>query len=1533
MKQVIFRWSSLALTIAFIFISMAGCIQNTQHLSSTASITHYRDIPGITDYQIAAIDALRAEGTPLIYASARSTELYETHDGSLAGYTVLLCDWLSGFFDIQFKPVIQGLGAMLENLESGEISFATLSATPERRETYYMADIAQRSIIMLRVEGSPSLITIRQGRLPRYIFTEGSVMTDLARAALEPGSYESVTVPDEDSAYEALKNGQGDAFIATNTLEAAFDRHGDIYAEDFLPLIFQPAAMSAANSELKPIIDLVVKALESGAYEHLTELYRQGYQDYRAHKFLMMLSEAETEYLRDNPVIPYATQYMSYPMSFFNTNSGKWEGAVFDIMDEISLLSGLEFEMVHDHTAELYELTRLLEDGTAYFMPNLIYSPERGQRFIWTEYIYQTDRFALLSKQSYPHVQLNDIPFERVGFARGSAFEDMFWHWFPDALYATEYPTTDDAFLALDRGEVDLVLSSQLRLTALTNYYELSDYKPNYLFNASFDATFGFNREQTVLCSIIDKALPMIDTDRIVQQWSYRTYGIEAMRLRAQRPWLIGATALSLTMLALILVMFRRKRAMTSKLRMAVDEAHEANTLKDVSINELQRTAMQLEAVIDNYPGMIYYVDQNETVVLSNGLQFEGLLAKGSQFTGKKVRDVRFDDAALNHMHTNLIKYIRDAFPGKALDYTQAVGTNVYRIRTTPVNFNDGVATNVLVCLDNVTEMASLTAIMESILNSINLIIYVTVPHTGEILFMNDYMRKHFGFGDDVIGKACYKLMRGMDELCDFCPCHKLDINPNMTIEWETRRPLTNRIYQNLNKYISWPDGQTVHLQQSIDVTEMIAAKEQAEQGSRAKSDFLAKMSHEIRTPMNAIIGLTELALRERNLDAVLEHAVDVKHASVALLSIIDDILDFSKIETGNLEIVSADYSVSSLINDVVSIIRMRDIDSQIRFAVNLDSNIPTTLFGDETRIRQALLNILNNAFKYTEKGFVSLTAHGEYISDDTINIVFEVKDSGRGIKSEDIVHLFDDFTQFDIEKNKGIKGVGLGLAITHSIVVAMNGNISVDSVYGEGSTFTIRLPQRYQVRDRVAALRNPGEINVLIYEQQELYADSLSYTFKNLSVECALVSDNSELYEKLDSLAYNYLFISHDLYAKNKDIILKFGDRIRVVALTEFGEDVINNNLNVLSMPVYCVQAADILNGASVFSYDYYSPVVKFTAPAARILIVDDINTNLKVAQGLMLPYSMQIDLCNSGMDAINAIQSKDYDLVFMDHKMPEMDGIEATERIRQMGADDPYYENVPIVALTANAVSGIKDMLLKNGFDDFLSKPIDSVKLADILEKWIPKSKQERVETQAVEIDAKKDTGFVISGVDVQKGISRSGGTMEIYLDALASFYQDGFERIAEIEKCLDAGNLELYTVHTHGIKSALALIGADVLSRDAYDLEMAGHRKDLSFINMHNNDFLQRLKTLLDNVDSLRSEDVTDAKIDMDALKATLTELSTALDAFDAGKMNRIPSLLLNMTKGTDLSAFAMELSDNILMGEYDNASALIERFIGP
>lgn len=517
--------------------------------------------------------------------------------------------------------------------------------------------------------------------------------------------------------------------------------------------------------------------------------------------------------------------------------------------------------------------------------------------------------------------------------------------------------------------------------------------------------------------------------------------------------------------------------------------------------------------------------------------------------------------------------------------------------------------------------------------------------------------------------------------------------------------------------------------------TKLENARREADAANHSKSLFLAKMSHEIRTPINAIIGMNEMILREEDRQDIIDYGMDVKRSAYSLLSTINDILDLSKIESGKMELVFAEYDVSTLLHDIVNMISMKAKDKGLEIKLSLDEQLPSKLYGDDVRLRQILINLLNNAVKYTDTGSVTLSVSGE-IQDSKVKLYFEVKDTGIGIKKEDLNKLFAEFERIEEKRNRNIEGTGLGISITTQLLTMMDSQLKVDSVYGEGSKFYFHLWQNIVDKEPI------GDIEERIREQ------------------------------------------------------------------------------------------------AVEYSYE-----VSFVAPEAKILVVDDNQVNRKVFFNLLKEQQMEIHEAAGGFACLDMITKQPYDIIFLDHMMPDLDGVETIKKMHAL--DNNLCKETPVIALTANALSGAKEMYLDIGFSDYLSKPFQPEKLEEMLLQYLPKEKVIAVDTSDLPKKKKRDkiSNFTdqefpdIEGMD-WKYAAIIQPNAESLLDTILMFtsmikydaqvlkqnYNILLEMLAtkpsESEEVLEAWRQ--YRVKVHAMKTSAAMIGAVSLSSFARLLE---------------------------------------------------------------------------------------------------------------
>ena len=578
---------------------------------------------------------------------------------------------------------------------------------------------------------------------------------------------------------------------------------------------------------------------------------------------------------------------------------------------------------------------------------------------------------------------------------------------------------------------------------------------------------------------------------------------------------------------------------------------------------------------------------------------------------------------------------------------------------------------------------------------------------------------------------------------------------------------------------------------------ELQAARNAVEKAENARDIFLANMSHELRTPINTILGLNELILRESQEEAVKEYARDIRQAGNILLALVSDILDFSKLEADKMELTEGIYDVSSLLNDLINSISVQQRRKKLDLVLEIAQDVPYKLFGDEIHIRQIIGNLLSNAVRYTEKGKITLHLSWKEVTKDSIEIYVIVKDTGIGIKDEDIPKLFKAFQRMDSTIRSKDDRTGLGLAITQRLIEMMGGKLEVQSVYGKGSAFSFKIIQKVVDREPL------GD-----FEKQ--YRESLR------SIE------------------------------------------------------------------------------------DYHE---KFIAPMGRILIVDDNAMNLAVAQGLLKGTRLQIDVAASGEECLELIKRKTYHLICMDHMMPVMDGVQTLHAIRALEGNPS--RDIPVIALTANAVAGARELYLKEGFQDYLTKPIDADKFENMLIEYLPdnvvyltnnREVSDEFEPQDAEEFDIRESQLYLMGFNLRNGLRYMGGDKSLYGKVLHDFHSILQEKETALKDFLQKGDMPGYTIIVHSLKGNARSVGADDLADEAFELEKmakAGQLEDVSvrspilfsmMKNMRNSLRVYLETEAAEEEKAQTGETAVEVKITEEDWVRALQELAARLDDFD-------------------------------------------------
>jgi len=935
------------LLLCFITLGVLGCVYKSDNLASNNinkknTIKSFQDIPGITENEISAIEALALSRQSFSFGKTLSAEGFILPNGEYAGFSPMLCELLTELFGVPFVLEFYDSNSLLTGIENKTIDFTSeYGITRERQNKYLMSDpIAQRPLGINYDFGGAANLTLVQ---------------------------------------------------------------------ELLPLAYTPIALTTANADLYPIISALNKYIASSGINILYGLYRSGNDRYNRNVLYNSFSNEEKSYIDNlSAAIPIVLGTDTYPVSFYNSNEGEFQGISIDVLMEITRLTGIEFEPINNKDASWGEILETLRTGKASLISDLIITEERKEYFIWPETPFFSTPYAFFSKIEYPNLELYQIGQASVGVVSWCATRQLYDQWFPNNSNVRLYDSQDDALDALEKNEIDLFFNLGYILYYQQNYREKPGFKANYTFPVFNDTFFGLNKNEKILCSIIDKTITYINTEKISNEWTNRSFDYlrilaeEQSRHANQRTLIVGVSAIFLILLMVIVFMLISRNNKSKKMASVIFEANpQMNALFDSNFN-----------VVDCNPA---------------ALRFMGFKTKEEFISGFFER---------------FASSLPDIQPNGRVSLPVAERLKI--------------------------------AIMEGY-NKIETEVYIG------------------------------------------------DKTKNILAEF-VKIP-----YQNNFAIIAYAYDMTEMRNRE---KEMDILRQEAEAASKSKSSFLSNMSHEMRTPMNAIIGMTIIG---KKTDDIMQknHALNkIGDASSHLLGVINDVLDMAKIEANKLELSPVEYNFERMLEKVLTVINFRVEEKQQRLTLNIDSDIPRFLIGDDQRLAQVITNLLANAVKFTpEGGEIGLETSLVNEVDGICELRISVSDSGIGISPEKHEKLFSAFEQAESGISRQYGGTGLGLSISKHIIEFMDGKIWVESELGKGSKFTFTIKAQRGVKTDSESCINeslgiPNDIkenknvsngefggkNLLVAEDVEINREILIALLEDtgLSIDCAENGDEA---------------------------------------------------------------------------------------------------------------------------------------------------------------------------------------------------------------------------------------------------------------------------------------------------------------------------------------------------------------------------------------------------------------------------------------
>ena len=639
--------------------------------------------------------------------------------------------------------------------------------------------------------------------------------------------------------------------------------------------------------------------------------------------------------------------------------------------------------------------------------------------------------------------------------------------------------------------------------------------------------------------------------------------------------------------------------------------------------------------------------------------------------------------------------------------------------------------------------------------------------------------------------------------------------------------------------------------------------EKELEDMKQQSEDFMANISHELRTPINVVTGLSGLLLDEEKEEKKKADLSAIQSAGKRLFSRIEDILDYTEIDTGSLVISQEEYRISSIVNDIATEFRFWR-SGTCEIVIDMDVNIPARMIGDAGRIKRIIRHLMVNAVKFTDKnGCVNLRIFSRK-KEYGANLCIEVTDTGIGMTEDERVRVIEGMYQIDSGRSRRAEGIGLGLSIVFGFVKQMGGFVRIESEVKKGTKVTVSIPQHVVDDKPSVILDHPEKLELACYLRndkysspavREYYNTMILHTLKGLSVPIHRAAEFGELKKLCATNQMTHILIAEEEYLENRDYYESVKGDISVIVSVSGGFKIPNGSkVTFIRKPIFSHSIVNAVNRKmTVWEFDPETSGKKLVFNNVNALVVDDEEMNLIVAKGILAGYGMDADVVLSGMEAVRACEKKNYDVIFMDHMMPEVDGVEAMKMIRTNAGQD---DHTAIIAFTANAVSGVREMFMKEGFDEFLAKPIEISELERILKKLLPSTMWEYVtvknEEEVVEpkrTQSAKGSNLVTLNTD--KGISVCRGSSELYAEVLLEFAREADGIADSAQELYDARDWENYSIKLSGLKLSSRIIGADDLSRKAGEIEKAAKDKWEAFIIANHDDLKKQIGAVKEDI----------------------------------------------------------------------------------